>query len=191
MSIIGIPIGFYGYLFPGNINLMILELYINKQFNKLLIVMGLVLLFESLYCFFTLHFLYKTNINRTIFHNLEISAYLLTLAMGLWMLFEKAKPKSSTSSNIYRGIFSAVIHPQQIPFWLFIGVLFNGVINLSSSIASLVYFVLFNAIGTFLILMFYAYFGNKIIVTLNLRMNQINKVVGVVYIIIAILSLLK
>ena len=27
MILIGIPIGLYGYLFPGNINLMMLEIY--------------------------------------------------------------------------------------------------------------------------------------------------------------------
>ena len=34
MSIIGIPIGFYGYLFPGNINLMVhfkLKIYTVKE----------------------------------------------------------------------------------------------------------------------------------------------------------------
>ena len=86
MSIIGIFIGFYGYLFPGNINLMILELYKNKQYNKLLLAMIIILLFESLYCFFTLYFLYKININQKIFHSLEIGAYILTLAMGLYIV---------------------------------------------------------------------------------------------------------
>jgi hypothetical protein len=35
MSIIGIPVGFYGYLFPGNINLMVVELYAAKKFKLL------------------------------------------------------------------------------------------------------------------------------------------------------------
>ena len=54
MSIIGLPIGLYGYLFPGNINLMVLDLYASKKYRILAAVLLLIIVFESIYCLLTL-----------------------------------------------------------------------------------------------------------------------------------------
>ena len=50
MSIIGVPIGFFGYLFRGNINLMVVELYGAKKFRLLSMILTLIIVFENIYC---------------------------------------------------------------------------------------------------------------------------------------------
>jgi hypothetical protein len=191
MSIIGIPIGFYGYLSPGNINLMVLELYNKKRYTLLMLITLLVLTFESLYCFVTLHFFNKVSIGQQLFLCIEISAYLLTLLMGVWMISERKSVVKNTKNTLYRGVFSAIIHPQQIPFWLFMGVLFHDAIYHEMDIWTLPLFVLANAAGTLLILTAYAFFGNKIMSFFNLNISHINKIAGGIYIVIAMASILN
>ena len=191
MSVVGILIGFYGYLFPGNINLMILNLYHQKKYFCLAATTFIVLLFESLYCFFTLYFFSKINIEQNILQHLKTTAYILTMLMGIWMLLEKKEEKPTSKHTTYRGILSAIIHPQQIPFWLFIGVLFQNIIYVETNKLSLLSFVFFNAIGTLLILSLYAFGGNKLMTKLKIKMYQINKLMGAIYIIIGCILLLK
>jgi len=191
MIILGILIGFYGYLFPGNINLMIMELYRSKRFSILILAALVVIICESIYCYFTLLLIDKLNEGNRWFHYLEHAAYCLSLMMGIWMILETKSKNENRNNNIYRGLISAVIHPQQIPFWFFMGVLFNNTINNSHNNFELSVFVFFNAIGVILILIVYATFGNKLLNFLNLRMSHINKFAGILYILIAVTSLLN
>ena len=94
MSALGILIGFYGYLIPGNINLMILDLYSSGRYCILGLIGILVIAFESIYCFFTLQFFNQINIRPELFHYIELSAFAITLVMGLWMVLEKSKNKN-------------------------------------------------------------------------------------------------
>ena len=187
MILIGIPIGFYGYLFPGNINLMVLELYNTKRYQLLLLMMILIVVFESIYCFASLTFLQGIKSNVKFYSTIEIVSYLLIFIMGLWMLFEKKNNKTSVHQNtITRGMISIIIHPQQIPFWVIAGVLVNRVVNVNMNLWTLSVFVLFNAIGTLLVMFSYMFFGKKILGYFKLNISHINKAMGVVYILLAL-----
>ena len=190
MNIVGIPIGFYGYLFPGNINLMVLELYSTKRYLPLFFITLLILIFESIYCFCTLYFLNQSAMQQAWFGYVEWGAYILTLCMGLWMLLEKSTTIKGRQYNIHRGIINTIIHPQQIPFWLLMGVLFHDSIHNMMDKWSLPLFVVYNAIGTALVLGCYAFFGNRLMSFFNLKMKQINQIAGVLFIIISVVSIL-
>lgn len=191
MSALGILIGFYGYLFPGNINLMVLDLFAAKRYYFLFIAATVVVLFESLYCFFTLHFINQIDVKSDLFYFIKLLAYLLTLVMGLWMVFEKSAMDKNNQGNIQRGIISAVIHPQQIPFWLLMGFIFHDIIFSEMNSWAMPYFVIYNAIGTFMILFCYAFYGNQLLRFLKLKINTLNKSIGIFYIVISIVSLIK
>lgn len=192
MSIIGIPIGFYGYLFPGNINLMVLHLYSEKRYRFLLFIFVLAVFFESTYCFFSLYFFSRFNANLQWLSYLKHCGYALTLLMGIWMLLDKkTKRENQNTSTVYRGFISIIIHPQQIPFWLLVGVLFQDIIFKPLSFWSLLQFVVFNAIGTFLILLCYALLGKKLLDFIKLNITQITKIIGLSYILISLSYLLK
>ena len=134
INIIGIPVGFYGYIFPGNINLMVLELYVSKRYRLLVPVLGLIVLFESIYCALSLTFLNSIKNNSNFYTSIEIVSYSLIFVMGLWMVAEKQKNKRATRANtILRGVLSIIIHPQQIPFWLIAGILINRFVHFNMS----------------------------------------------------------
>lgn len=186
MIFIGLLIGFYGYLFPGNINLMVMDLYISKKYKILAVVLLLIVLFESIYCFFTLSLLTIVKENNAWYKWLETGSYILVLVMGIWMLLENGKSKKTVQKNtLYRGIISTIIHPQQIPFWLIIGVMINPWMVFGMNVFAMVGFVILNAIGVLLAMYIYMFFGQKILGHFNLTLSFINKVMGGVYIIIA------
>lgn len=187
MILIGIPIGFYGYLFPGNINLMVLELYNTKRYQLLILMCVLIVVFESIYCFASLTFLKEIKGNIKFYSTVELVSYLLIFIMGLWMLFEKRNNKTATHQNtISRGVINIIIHPQQIPFWVIAGVLVNRVVNVNIDIWTLSGFVLFNGVGTLLAMLSYMFFGKKILGYFKFNITHINKAMGVVYILLAL-----
>lgn len=189
ISIIGIPLGFYGYLFPGNINLMVLELYRAKKVHFLVFVLFLIVLFESLYCWFSLNFLVEFKSSEQFNTQFEIAAYILLASMGVWMIFENKKEEVKIQRNmIFRGIFSIVFNPQQIPFWLIFGIIVSKYIPLHVGFSNLFLFIFFNCLGTLLAMFAYMYFGIKLFKFLNLNLARLNKVMGLVYILIAVFS---
>lgn len=182
MNIIGLPIGLYGYLFPGNINIMMIDLYRNKKFNLLVIGLIAMAVFETIYCIGTLQFLETIKTNVALFRAIEIISFLMTLAMGMWMLFEKKKdPNKVNKSNIMRGFISIVFHPQQIPFWVIIAVLINPLLN-NDEAYSLTLFAFSNAIGALLAMLIYITIGSRMISFFNINSNSINKAIALVYI---------
>jgi putative Ca2+/H+ antiporter (TMEM165/GDT1 family) len=192
MSIIGIPIGLYGYIFPGSINIMVLNLYASKKYRLLFPVLALIAVFESIYCAATLLLLGGLQQNSQLYKWLEIGSFVLVLAMGLFMLIENRENKKASEKNtLYRGIFNVIIHPQQIPFWLIIGVVINPLMKFGMSITALSGFIFFNAIGTLLAMCIYMVFGNKLLRCFNLNLSHVNNVMGVVYILLGSYSLIK
>jgi hypothetical protein len=188
MITIGIAIGFYGYLFPGNINIMAMDLYDSKKHKLLLFMLSLILVFESIYCILTLSLLERIKTNTTIYNYIQLVAFFLTCLMGLWMVLEKKKIKAPHQSTFYRGLFSIFIHPQQIPFWFIIGIVLFPALKFDMSIYSLAGFVFFNAIGTFLAMCLYMRLGAKLLHYFNLNLFEINKLIGIVYVIIGTYS---
>ena len=103
------------------------------------------------------------------------------LILGFWALFEKPKDIETERKNIIRrGYWSAIIHPQQVPFWLFWGIILieNQIIN--GDIGSLLFFAAFNVLGAFCMLMIYVVYGNKLISLIKLNLHIIKKIVGII-----------
>lgn len=192
ICILGIAIGFYGYLFPGNIILMILELYRKKRIKLLLFCIALIVVFESLYCSISLLFLNSINSESQVFKALELSSFILLLVMGIWMFFEKRKEENAIHHNtILRGIISIVFHPQQIPFWIIMGAVIAKFVPLFYTNQNLLSFVFFNAVGTFFSLLFYMISSKTIMQFFKLNGQQLKRIMGLVYITIALYNFIS
>lgn len=192
MSLIGISVGFYGYLFPGNINLMVVELYSTKKYKLLSIILTLIVAFESVYCGLSLIFLNAIKKNSHFYNSIEFVSYGLIFMLGLWMIVEKQHNKKAAHQNtIIRGLFSIIIHPQQIPFWVVAGILINKVVQLNMNNGALFLFMLFNAIGTLLAMFTYMFFGKIVLNYFKLNISHINKAMGSAYVLLALYHLLS
>jgi threonine/homoserine/homoserine lactone efflux protein len=182
MNIIGLPIGFYGYLFPGNINIMMIDLYRNRKVKLLIISLIAMIVFETIYCIGTLQFLATIKSDSKLFFGIEIISLLMTLTMGLWMFLEKRKDAHKINkSNIARGFISIIFHPQQIPFWVIIAVVINPLMN-NNNPFRLALFALSNAVGALLAMAIYITIGSRIINFFSINSNSINKSIALVYI---------
>lgn len=188
-TLIGIPVGFYAYLFPGNINLLVMELFRARKYLFLVFTLLLLLLFESVYCLVVLHFLKQLQAMPEQSSWIQLLAFALLAIMGIWMLLEKRNYNTVLHRNtVFRGIFSIIIHPQQIPFWLVMGVYLSAFIPAFGNDSNLFFFLLFNAIGTLLVMWFYMKIGNKLVFKFNLNSERLNKLLGLFYVCVALIS---
>ncbi len=187
LIIYGLFIGFYGCITPGTINISLLNLYISKRNSDLLISLFLFALFEFVYVYFSLLFLIELQ-EQSWFFLVEISSYLLILIMGIWMLMgSKNSATSLEKTSFYRACIQIVIHPQQITFWLMIGVIFSDMVaNISGSNFSLFLFLFSEVLGALLVIFCYFYFGKKLIQKFNLNLEKITKILGAFYIFLAV-----
>ncbi len=186
MSWIGILIGFYGYLFPGNINLMVVNLFQLKQYRFLTFILFLILLFESFYGVTTLLFLKIIYHNQFLYKTIEIFSLLLLFLLGIWMIIDGKKDIQTVQTNTNRrGIFSIIVHPQQIPFWMAITTLLSHVIY-----ENITLFILYNAIGVLLLMVTYMLLGKLLFTYFNVNIILINKIIGFVYIGLSVYSII-
>lgn len=177
--------GLYGYIFPGNINLMILELYTSKRHRFLIVMLALVVVFESIYCLGSLLFINTLKNNTRLFLGIESVSYILLFILGLWMLLErKGNNKQPHKNTIVRGILAVIIHPQQIPYWLIAGSILSESLNLIPTNRAILTFIFFNAIGTLLIMLTYMFLGKRILNYFKMNIFLLNKVMGIVYILL-------
>lgn len=188
MIVIGFLIGIWGYFIVGNINLSVIELSEKKNKLWLVFFIALAILFEFLYCFFTLYALHYLMDFPVLISIAQCSSVVFLLLIGFWILFEKVKtPKELSRNVIRRGYWSIIVHPQQIPFWFFWGIILIEKGWLSATTISLLRFSLANSVGGLFILICYAFFGSKIIKMLHLNRKLIKNFVGIACIISAII----
>jgi threonine/homoserine/homoserine lactone efflux protein len=170
---------------------MVVELFRSKKYKLLAAIVSLILVFESGYCLLSLLFLKVIKNNPNVYSVIEISAYILIAFMGIWMLADKSKNEKAIIKNtLYRGIISIIIHPQQIPFWIIVGVVVNKLIRIDANSSSLYQFIFFNAVGATIALLLYMVFGTKLLNYLKISFFKVNKVMGAAYLLIAAYSLL-
>ena len=179
--LIGIAIGFLGYVMVNNINLSIIEIKGQNKKTKLTVFIFLTLLLECIYCFFSLYGLQFLMAYPSIILAAQYVSVAFLFILGLWSLLEKPKNQNQMRDNIIRrGYWSIFVHPQQIPFWFFWGIILIKKQYLQTDTFSLIIFSLANAAGSLLILLGYAAYGNKIISMLNVKRNHLKNLVGIV-----------
>jgi hypothetical protein len=185
--IAGLCTGFIGYLMVNNINLCLLELQrVNKRGQAFFFVFW-VLLFEALYCIgslrgmkFLLQFPSWVLIAR-------IAAIAFLLVIGAWTLLEKGnEPEERLRKNIIlRGYWSVFVHPQQIPFWLFWGLLLTDKGIMEAEDADFLILAVANSIGALLVLALYWLAGNQLIERFAVNRRFLKNLVGVICLISA------
>lgn len=184
MNLIGVLTGFYGYLFPGNINLMMLQLYQSKQKNQLVFILFLIVLFESIYLYLSISLLNKIQHHNDLLRYLNITSNILILIMGLWMIVEKKSDIDIAKNTHRRGLFYIFIHPQQIIFWVVMTTIMSQLFNYKVTENNLLSFILFNALGTILIMLLYMFLGSRLLQYFKLNMAKLNKIIGSFYIVV-------
>ncbi|WP_406825471.1 LysE family transporter [Pedobacter sp. KACC 23697] len=192
---IGIALNAMGYIPPGNINLTVAQLAINKGMRQ---VWYFILSFSCVEVFFTFGMMrFARWAMSDINPNEAVSEVRLSTLVDCFMIImflvmgtitwrnRKKVPKTSNkkedkrSGSVLYGLILGVLNPVQIPFWLFFG---NYVILhqwIQTDYLSLVIFSLGSGVGSSLALYVYAHFATYIQEKFALSSLIINKSIAI------------
>lgn len=188
--LIGIILNAMGYIPPGNINLTVAQLTINKGMRQALY---FILSFSIVEMFFTFGMMRfarwissDVNLDSSI-SEVRLGTYvdafmiLLFIVMGtITWVNRKKVPKTKAEDNrrrgsVFYGMLLGIVNPVQIPFWLFFG---NYVILhdwIQTNYLSLIIFSIGSGLGSALALYGYAHFAKYIQEKFALSSHIINR----------------
>lgn len=192
MIFIGFLIGFVGYLPPGNINLTVVQMSISKsKHHHVWYFILFAALMEFIYCFGSLMGMKLLLEQQGVILVLKWSSVVVFTVLGILSFIHKVNDPAKPSSGVRRGIIIAILNPLQIPFWLIWGVyvMHNGWVQ--PDILSITFFSLITAAGSLTILWLYSVAGRKMEDILNAHQKLINRVIGLIFIGLAVIELIK
>ena len=193
--IIGVLLNAMGYIPPGNINLTVAQLTINKGLRQALYFILSFSIVEVFFTFGMMRFarwvMSDIDVNDSV-SELKLGTYvdafmiLLFLVMGtITWINRKKTPKTRADDNrsrkgsVFYGALLGVLNPVQIPFWLFFG---NYIILhewIRTDYLSLVIFSLGSGMGSALALYGYAHFAKYIQEKFTLSSYLINRSIAI------------
>lgn len=204
---IGIILNAMGYIPPGNINLTVAQLAINKGMRQ---VWYFILSFSCVEVFFTFGMMRFARwamseispneaVNEVKLGTLvDCFMILMFVVMGTitWVNRKKAPKRSNKkedkrSGSVLYGLILGVLNPVQIPFWLFFG---NYVILhewIKTDYLSLVIFSLGSGVGSAAALYLYAHFATFIQEKFALSSLIINKSIAIFLYVLAVYFFVK
>ncbi|MET4083874.1 threonine/homoserine/homoserine lactone efflux protein [Pedobacter sp. UYP30] len=190
---IGLALNAMGYIPPGNINLTVAQISINKGMRQ---VWNFVLSFSCVEVCFTFGMMRfarwaMSDINPNVAVSqvrlgtlVDCFMIVLLTAMGTitWVNRKKqpvTKEEGKGSNSVWYGMILGVLNPVQIPFWLFFGnyVILHNWIN--TDYLSLVIFSIGSGFGSALALYCYAHFATYIQEKFTLSSLIINKSIAI------------
>lgn len=203
---IGIVLNALGYIPPGNINLTVAQLTINRGMRQ---AWYFILSFSIVEVFFTFGMM---RFARWISSDVNIDANISEVSVGTYvdafmiLLFvvigtitwvnrkKPAKKKTDNSSrkgSLFYGMLLGILNPVQIPFWLFFG---NYVILhdwIQTDYLSLVVFSLGSGVGSAIALYGYAHFSRYIQEKFALSSHLINRSIALFLFALALYLVIK
>ncbi|RYG09030.1 MAG: lysine transporter LysE [Chitinophagaceae bacterium] len=205
--LIGIVLNAMGYIPPGNINLTVAQLTINKGMRQALY---FILSFSCVEVFFTfgmMRFARWISSDVNLDSNISevrlgtyVDAFMIVLfiVMGTitWVNRKKvpktrAEDNRSRKGSVFYGMLLGVLNPVQIPFWLFFG---NYVILhewIQTNYLSLIIFSIGSGLGSALALYGYAHFARYIQEKFALSSHIINRAIALFLFALALYLVIK
>lgn len=204
---IGIVLNALGYIPPGNINLTVAQLTINKGMRQALY---FILSFSIVEVFFTFGMMRfarwissDVNLDSSISEvrlgtYVDVLMIILFIVMGTITWVNRKKiPKTKSEDNrsrrgsVFYGMLLGVLNPVQVPFWLFFG---NYVILhdwIRTDYLSLVIFSFGSGIGSAIALYGYAHFAKYIQEKFALSNHLINRSIALFLFALALYLVIK
>lgn len=204
---IGVVLNAMGYIPPGNINLTVAQLTINKGMRQALY---FILSFSCVEVFFTFGMM---RFARWISSDVSLDSNISEVRLGTYvdafmiMLFivmgtitwvnRKKVPKTRAEDNrsrkgsVFYGMLLGVLNPVQIPFWIFFG---NYVILhdwIHTDYLSLVIFSIGSGLGSAVALYGYAHFAKYIQEKFALSSHLINRSIALFLFALALYLVIK
>ena len=182
---IGLIANFIGYIPPGNINLSVVQIAINRGIKQ---VLQFLIAFSSVEFFFTYFIMHAADwLSHQLNLNTAIDMVMIVLfgVMGTitWINRKKA-PETKDSSehdSLKYGILLGFLNPMQIPFWMITGTYLITHQWIEINRLALIIFSIGSAAGAFLCLFIYAKSARYIQSKLALSNQVINTSIAILF----------
>jgi threonine/homoserine/homoserine lactone efflux protein len=181
---LGLIANFIGYIPPGNINLTLVRITINRGFKQ---AMRFIIAFSCVEFFFTFFIMHAAKwLSAQVHLDVVIDwvMFALFFVLGIVTWLNRTKPpetKYSEHASIKYGIILGFVNPMQVPFWMICGTyLITHEWILDGNIA-LIIFSIGSAGGSFLCLFLYARFAQYIQSKFALSTRVINTAIAILF----------
>lgn len=181
---IGLIANFIGYIPPGNINLTLVQITINRGLKQALMFIASFSCVEFFFTYFIMHaakWLSAQAKLGTIIDWVMVALFGI-LGMITWMNRKKAPEANySEHESVKYGILLGFLNPMQIPFWMITGTYLITHELIADGKLALVIFSIGAAAGAFLCLFLYARFAKYIQSKFELSTTVINTSIAVLF----------
>ena len=181
---IGLIANFIGYVPPGNINLTLVQITINRGLKQ---AMMFIISFSAVEFFFTYFIMHAAKwLSAEVHLNTIIDWIMVVLfgVMGIITWMHRNKPPETDYSDresIRYGILLGFLNPVQIPFWMITGTYLITHEWIVDGQIALVIFSVGAATGAFLALFLYAKFAEYIQSKFALSTRLVNTSIAILF----------
>lgn len=181
---LGLMANFIGYVPPGNINLTLVRITINRGYKEAI---KFITAFSIIEFFFTFCIMNTAKwLSAQVHLDVVIDWIMFTLFMVLGAItwIQRTKPPKTNYANhasIKYGLLLGFINPMQIPFWMICGTYLITHQWIRDGLWDLIIFSLGSAGGSFLCLFLYARFARYIQSKFALSTRLINTAVAILF----------
>jgi threonine/homoserine/homoserine lactone efflux protein len=181
---LGIVLNMIGYIPPGNINLTVVQITINRGIRQAYYFIAAFASVEVLFTFGIMRFVQWLSSEINLEGIIDILMIVLFLVLGVitWRS-RKEMPKAdySKKDSIRYGLILGVVNPMQIPFWLFVGTYLISHQWIDIGYLSLTIFSLGSGLGAALALYGFARFAVYIQEKFTLSSYIVNKAIAILF----------
>lgn len=191
---LGLIANFIGYIPPGNINLTLVRITINRGMKQALEFIIAFSVVEFVFTFFIMHAAkwLSAQVHLDVVIDWIMFALFLVLGIITWLARNKPpKANYSEHASIKYGILLGFINPMQVPFWMICGTYLITHEWIEINNFALIIFSTGSAAGAFLCLFLYARFAQYIQSKFALSTKIINTAIAILFFSLAGYHLVK
>ena len=181
---LGLLANFIGYVPPGNINLTLVRITINRGFKEALRFITALSVVEFFFTFCIMHAAkwLSAQVHLDVMIDWIMFALFVILGTVTWRHRNKpAKTNYSNHASIKYGLLLGLINPMQVPFWMICGTYLITHEWISVGNTELIIFSFGSAAGSFLCLFLYAECARYIQKKFALSTKLINTAVAILF----------
>jgi threonine/homoserine/homoserine lactone efflux protein len=191
---IGLIANFIGYIPPGNINLALVQISINRGIRQAL---HFIIAFSCVEFFFTYFIMNAADwLSHQVHLETAIDWVMVvlfgTMSVITWMHRKKPpKTKKSSRDSITYGVLLGFLNPVQIPFWMITGTYLITHEWIETGRLALIIFSVGSAAGAFLCLFIYAKSARYVRDKLDLSNRAINTGIAILFFFFSVYHIVK
>lgn len=181
---LGLMANFIGYVPPGNINLTLVRITINRGFKEAMRFTAAFSFVEFFFTFIIMNAAKWLSAQAKLDVVIDWVMFALFLTLGTITWLQRNKPKKtkySEHASIKYGLLLGFINPMQIPFWMICGTYLITHEWILDGNFALIVFSLGSAAGSFLCLYLYAIFARYMQTKFALSTKLINTAVAILF----------